>query len=278
MGSFDEETEINAVVGFDELTGNIIFKHAKTGVNVKIDGRFYDYYSVGMDENKEFVWGNDLNQSVAVLSLQEDGSAKVNAASATHWENYYDHEGYDQWPCDWGLIGTVWGYNWDNDIWCRSNGEWYVLDFVWFSGGEQFKFRKYGVWDEGDLGGTFTQLDQEFDLVDGGPNIEIPAGMMGYFDILFNPTTKKAKIVNPAGDVEVQEKVPAAKFGVAPYNAGAGWVKDKAVMFDIPATMEPVTPNAFISKMKAARAKKHERPASTPISHKKLNLVEEITM
>ena len=73
-------------------------------------------------------------------------------------------------------------------------------------------------------------------------------------------------------------KVPAAKFGVAPYNAGAGWVKDKAVMFDIPATMEPVTPNAFISKMKAARAKKHERPASTTISHKKLNLVEEITM
>jgi hypothetical protein len=274
---FIEDPEAKVIAQFDEVAGTLTFTHLRTGATIKKEGRYFEYYSVGQDDKGEYVWGSDYNQSVATLAIQEEGTIKVEAANTSYWVNYYEQQGYDQWPYDWGLIGTVWGYNWDNDIWCRSNGEWYVLDNVWFGGGEQFKFRKYGDWKEGDLGGTFTQLDQEFDLVDGGPNVEIPANMWGSYDILFNPTTQKAIIVDAVGDVEIPEKVPAAKFGVAPYNAALGWDNNNAVMFDIPATLTPVTPNAAISKMKAARAKKHVRPASTSTTHEIPNFVELIT-
>ena len=255
FGSFGDDTEINAIVDFEPETGTILFNHAKTGATVSKDGRYYEYYSVGQDENENFVYGE--GNQVAVLALQEDGSAKIAPAMVSTWVNYYEANGYE-WPNadNWSITGDFWGYNWSDDYILWTNGEWDVAPSVWFNTGEMFKFRKDANWSI-NYGGNMSAIGEEFDLVAGGPDIVIPA--YGNYDILFNPVTLKAKVIPAQPNIENKYKVQATKIGVAPYNAGAGWIKEKAVMIDITATLNPVQPNSIISKRKAARAAKHER-------------------
>ena len=100
-------------------------------------------------------------------------------------------------------------------------------------------------------------IDKEFDLVQDGDNIVIPES--GAYDILFNPETMKAKIIDSKPSIENTYKLQTAKIGVAPYNAGAGWDKEKAIMFDISSIVTPVKESAALSKMKAVRVAKPVR-------------------
>ena len=254
LGSFGEDTEINAIVDFDAETGTILFNHAKTGVNISKDGRYYEYYSVGQDADGNFVWGSN-NQEVAVIALQEDGTAKIIPATVTTWMPYYEANGYTEWST-WSIIGTFWGLYWDYDEPMRTNGEWYVIPNIWMNDGDEFKFRKDYDWAE-NYGGTFTAIGKEFGLVQGGDNIVIPES--GLYDILFNPETMKAKIIYSEPSIENTYKLQTAKIGVAPYNAGAGWDKEKAIMFDISSIVTPVKESAALSKMKAVRVAKPVR-------------------
>ena len=94
----------------------------------------------------------------------------------------------------WSVIGAIasTGNNWNADEEMATDGTWHVCEGVELTSTDLFKFRNGGAWTE-NFGGTFTALDEEFDVTQDGPNISVDAD--GVYDLLLNPTTGKAKIV-----------------------------------------------------------------------------------
>ena len=95
---------------------------------------------------------------------------------------------------EWSVIGTIasTGNNWNADEEMSTDGTWHVCEGIELTTSDEFKFRKGGAWTE-NFGGTFTALDEEFDVTQDGPNIKVDAD--GVYDLLLNPATGKAKIV-----------------------------------------------------------------------------------
>ena len=231
MSGFGEK-DVEQIVFFDTNTGNIEFKHVRSGITYKQGSRYYEYYGVGQDENDAFVWGD--NNTVATFAMQEDGSATIVPTESFRWVSPYG----DIYGSSWSMIGTFYGGNWDSDRWMTSDGTWMVARSVWFNEGDMFKFRYDGDWDQ-NLGGTFVALGEDFALEEGGSNITVPYS--GSYDILLNPETKVARIVEAQDDIKEAFVVNAVKFGVAGYNAAGGWDVESAVMFELPGKLLPDT-------------------------------------
>ena len=90
-----------------------------------------------------------------------------------------------------GKIAST-GNDWNADEEMATDGTWHVCEGIELTTSDEFKFRLDGAWTT-NLGGTFTALDEEFDVTQDGPNIKVDAD--GVYDLLVNPTTGKAKIV-----------------------------------------------------------------------------------
>lgn len=87
----------------------------------------------------------------------------------------------------WGVVGKVAsinGFDWNMDVPMNlaSDGNWYSLPIT-LAEGDQIKVRKYAAWDE-NFGGTFSEADMPFDVVNNGDNITA----QGTYVVVFNPT------------------------------------------------------------------------------------------
>ena len=93
----------------------------------------------------------------------------------------------------WSVIGAIasTGNNWNADEEMATDGTWHVCEGVELTSTDLFKFRNGGAWTE-NFGGTFTALDEEFDVTQDGPNITVPED--GTYNLFLNPTTAKAKV------------------------------------------------------------------------------------
>ena len=133
---------------------------------------------------------------------------------------------------EWSVIGTIasTGNSWNADEEMSTDGTWHVCEGIELTTSDEFKFRKGGAWTE-NFGGTFTALDEEFDVTQDGPNIKVDAD--GVYDLLLNPATGKAKIV-------VHKEDPFAAFtedsdwsvigSIA--STGNGWNADEEMVTD----------------------------------------------
>ena len=87
----------------------------------------------------------------------------------------------------WGVVGKVASisdFNWNMDVPMNlaSDGNWYSLPIT-LAEGDEIKLRKYAAWDE-NFGGTFSEADMPFDVVNNGANITA----QGTYVVVFNPT------------------------------------------------------------------------------------------
>jgi hypothetical protein len=94
---------------------------------------------------------------------------------------------------DWSVIGALSAYeiNWDGDLNMWTDGSNHVAAHITLKAGDEFKFRKDQSWDV-NLGGTFSELDSEFAVEQGGANIVV--GKDGVYDLFVNPTAGVAWI------------------------------------------------------------------------------------
>ena len=94
---------------------------------------------------------------------------------------------------DWSVIGSLSAYemSWDGDLNMWTDGSNHVAAHITLKAGDEFKFRKDQSWDV-NLGGTFSELDSEFAVEQGGANIVV--GKDGVFDLFVNPTAGVAWI------------------------------------------------------------------------------------
>ena len=72
----------------------------------------------------------------------------------------------------WNIIGL--NGDWENDILATQDGNVWTA-YITAEDATEFKWRKDGGWDE-NYGGTFVALDEPFEAVAGGDNIQIAAG------------------------------------------------------------------------------------------------------
>jgi hypothetical protein len=95
---------------------------------------------------------------------------------------------------DWSLIGAMsaYGISWDGDLnmWTDGNGN-HVAAHVTLKAGDEVKFRKDLAWAE-NMGGSFTALDNEFDVTQDGPNIVIDKD--GVYDLYLYTGSGKAMV------------------------------------------------------------------------------------
>ena len=94
---------------------------------------------------------------------------------------------------DWSVIGSLSAYemSWDGDLNMWTDGSNHVAAHITLKAGDEFKFRKDQSWDV-NLGGTFSELDSEFAVEQGGANIVV--GKDGVYDLFVNPTAGVAWI------------------------------------------------------------------------------------
>ena len=119
-----------------------------------------------------------------------DGSAWVTAA-------------YDPLPdfteaSTWGVTGSLpaYGISWNSDLAMITDGTWHVALGVNLNANDEFKFRKDGGWDV-NFGGDFAEMDTEFEVTQGGPNIVV--GTAGCYDLYLNPDAAVAKVTEASG-------------------------------------------------------------------------------
>ena len=132
----------------------------------------------------------------------------------------------------WSVIGSIasTGNNWNADEEMATDGTWHVCENITLTTSDEFKFRNNGAWSE-NFGGTFTALDEEFDVTQDGPNIKVDAD--GVYDLLLNPATGKAKIVVHKEDpfAAFTEDSPWSVIGSIA-STGNSWNADEEMVSD----------------------------------------------
>ena len=191
------------LVKIDSSKVNITLKAAK-------DDKEKNILSIASDNitslllGKGYEYGQTAKLSIVVRATIQDPSKGVTNGYLDSEESY-DFELKLKKPSGgayatftetstWSVIGSIasTGNGWNADEEMATDGEWHVCEGIELTSTDLFKFRNGGEWTE-NFGGTFTALDEEFDVTQDGPNISVDAD--GVYDLLLNPTTGKAKIV-----------------------------------------------------------------------------------
>ncbi len=222
ISGFAEDAEVGAFATWDAATGNLVLTQSKGKGSYTKDNHVYDYSSIGWNEKVGIL--NDKGV-IATLSMQENGTAKVTPIQK-------EVEAWD-YNTDWSVVGTMTEPMWNQDMVMRTNGEWHVCTDVVLGDTDAFKVRFEGAWAV-NAGGTFTALDEEFDVAQDGNDVCV--GTAGTYDIWFNPETMKMKVIT-AGTYKYEEDfvtVSVEKFGIAGYHMMYGWDVDKDALIALP--------------------------------------------
>ena len=98
----------------------------------------------------------------------------------------------------WGVTGSIastgnnWGNSGDADIPMVTDGTWHVAKGVVLTPDDEFKFRFESAWAK-NFGGTFVEIDAEFNVTQGGDNIKVKEA--GTYDLFLDPEKGVAKII-----------------------------------------------------------------------------------
>ncbi len=108
-----------------------------------------------------------VNPGAGLAKVSETTGAKVSGIIGG------DEPGPEPEPVKgWNIIGL--NGDWENDILATNDGSLWTA-YITVPEASEFKWRLDGAWDS-DFGGTFVALDEPFEAVAGGPNIQVAAG------------------------------------------------------------------------------------------------------
>ena len=108
-----------------------------------------------------------VNPGAGLAKVSETTGAKVSGIIGG------DEPGPEPEPVTgWNIIGL--NGDWENDILATNDGSLWTA-YITVPEASEFKWRLDGAWDS-DFGGTFVALDEPFEAVAGGPNIQVAAG------------------------------------------------------------------------------------------------------
>lgn len=110
----------------------------------------------------------------------------------------------------WGIIGSMAGSNWANDLKLTEEGDYLVVKNIALKTTDEFKFRKNGLWEEQKIAeGGNAKADTEYNMIDAGSsNMKISTA--GTYDVYVTKDMKKVyfmtsgKTPNQAGQAQTQ--------------------------------------------------------------------------